>query len=138
MSCLLSVLRPVFYKLNQTFEAFRIFCSAAFCPTTTFTEVVLNEREFENAFKDSGYWDSFLLVIADRLLRTVIIFSLSPLSSNGIFEKASHLLYRCIAHVSSISASSVNVPVGELFVATGYTVALIMALCICGGFCFYL
>ena len=49
MSCLLSVLRPVFYKLNQTFEAFRIFCSAAFCPTTTFTEVVLNEREFENA-----------------------------------------------------------------------------------------
>jgi len=53
---------------------------------------ILDEQEFENFFRDSGYWDFFLLSFFDYFFRVYIIYTLLVVSDFAIVEKASWLL----------------------------------------------
>lgn len=55
-------------------------------------DVYLDMREFENLFKDSGYWDYFLLAIYDYAFRVYIVYTLLIITDYSIVEKASWLL----------------------------------------------
>jgi hypothetical protein len=55
-------------------------------------EVHLDGQEFENMFKDSGYWDYFLLSYYDQVFRIYAVYSLFVVSDFSIVEKASWLL----------------------------------------------
>jgi hypothetical protein len=45
--------------------------------------------EFENLFKDSGYWDYFLLALYDTYFRLYGVYTLFFVSDFSIVEKAS-------------------------------------------------
>ena len=53
----------------------------------------LAEREFENYFKDSGYWDYVLLVSFDIFYRVYWLYSLVVLSDFLIIEKSSWIVF---------------------------------------------
>jgi hypothetical protein len=52
----------------------------------------LDTNEFENCFKDSGYYDFFLLSLFDYMFRVFWIFSIIKMSEFSITEKASWLI----------------------------------------------
>lgn len=76
-------------------------------------------------------------MIFDRFLRSVVIFSLSSVSANGIFEKASHLVHRSVMFVAPLMMPVTNAQLSEIFVSIGCAIIAVVAVCVSGGFCFY-
>jgi hypothetical protein len=60
-----------------------------FYPKRAWVEVQLDCQEFENMFKDSGYWDYFLLALYDNAFRLYGVYSLFVVTDFAIVEKAS-------------------------------------------------
>lgn len=56
---------------------------------TNHIEAHIDATEFENTFKDSGYWDYFLLSTYDNWFRLHMVYSLIFVSDYSIVEKAS-------------------------------------------------
>ena len=55
-------------------------------------EEQLDAAEFENAFKDSGYWDYALQSLYDAAFRTYFVYTLLYVTDYAISEKASWVL----------------------------------------------
>ena len=63
-----------------------------FYKPTPAVEVLIDVCEFENCFKDSGYWDYFLLILFDTAFRVYWVYSLIFISDFSIVEKSSWLI----------------------------------------------
>jgi len=61
-------------------------------PLKSFLEVHIDCQEFENAFKDSGYLDYFLLSFYDYSFRVYFVYTLLFASDCSISEKSSWVL----------------------------------------------
>ena len=74
-----------------------------------------SSREFENFFKDSGYWDFFLLSIYDKFFCVYVVYSLLFCSDFSIVERASWLFVGLILWPLNNFFLTELAVVGELF-----------------------
>lgn len=84
-----------FFFIVQVISVFLLICCESikeiFVVRRSFLEVELEIREFENCFKDSGYWDGFILILFDYFFRVYFIYGFLFISEFSIVEKASWL-----------------------------------------------
>jgi hypothetical protein len=89
----LFVLRTLNYFsgiLSFLFRIFRFYyLGSAYHTPNSYLHASLDSAEFENMFKDSGYWDYFILLVYDIYFRLYGVYSLFVITDFSVVEKAS-------------------------------------------------
>jgi hypothetical protein len=69
--------------------ATQLHSSAARLNSQSHREVYFEVAGFSSTYTDSGLWDTFLLVSFDRVYRSVLVYTILPLSEHNVIEKMS-------------------------------------------------
>ncbi len=83
----------------------RWLVSQALCSHQT---VLFYKNSFVSAYSDSGIWDTVLLISFDRFFRSVLLFTLLPLTENNLVEKMSIKLFRELTQVGVSTTANRN------------------------------
>jgi hypothetical protein len=76
--------------LSFLFRIFRFYyLNFAYHTPNSYLHASLDSAEFENMFKDSGYWDYFILLVYDIYFRLYGVYSLFVITDFSVVEKAS-------------------------------------------------
>lgn len=72
----------------------------------------LHRNSFSSTYSDSGVWDTYLLVLFDRIFRSVLLFTLLPLTENNLVEKMSVKLFRELTRANVGATANKNLMFG--------------------------
>lgn len=87
-------------------------------------EACLSTNSFSATYCDSGVWDTFLLICFDRAFRSILIFSLLPLSENSLVEKMGVKLFREFTQADVCSVVKKNLALGMLLRGVAHCLTL--------------
>lgn len=88
-------------------------------------EAIFCVNAFTATYADSGIWDTFLLISFDRAFRSVMIFSILPLSENNLVEKMSTKLSREFVQAEACSSVKKNLSLGAILRSIACCLALL-------------